>query len=230
MPSTPQDNFDDDYDLEDDYEEIYLEDATYADTDWDALDPALVHLHDSILEMTQEQLLLLELPALPDDVHRWAAARAWLSHDALDTFLRITRQLLEAPNTARSALLSYPDLRLEYALRLAAQDLTGALAALEPYAAEPNASPLELARHRALIHLDHGDPEAGLQLMLQAAREHSPKTPRAGLDLAEDLLQRQRLAMATRLLDATRARALELDMHDIADEAEDMVSIYKLLE
>lgn len=221
--------FDDDYALEDDYQEIYLEDATYTDTDWDELDPELVHLHDTILEMSPEQLLALNLKSLQDDVHRWAAARAWLGHDNLDQFLRLAAKLLEQPREKQSKLLSYPDIRLEYALRLASQDMIGALAALEDYAQHPQADALELARHRALIHIDHGDPEAGLQQMIQAVREHSAKTPRAGLDLAEDLLTRERLPHAIRLLEATIEHARAHKEPDLLAEAEDLLQMCKNL-
>ncbi len=218
--NTPDDApaYDDLYAWEDDYDDLYLDDATYNNTDWDKLDPELVNLHDTILEMNLEQLKALNLGDLTDDVHRWAAARAYAHQEQLSAFLDLARGLLETTANKRSKLLSYEDIRLEYALVLGNEDIQAALQALE----SSKADPVSLARTRAMIHICHGEPSLGLPFMHDAITKHSADTPRLGLDFAEDLMNQGQFQAASDLLDLTRTQATTLGAEDIAHEADDL--------
>ncbi|MEL6179989.1 MAG: hypothetical protein AAFS10_13605, partial [Myxococcota bacterium] len=111
--------FDDRETLEDNYDEYLRGELAYANLDWDDLDADQVSEHDALLEATPDVLSELDADAVDDDFLRWAMARAWRRHNNLHNALQLCAQILATPPDDRSALLSYPDLRLEYARLLA---------------------------------------------------------------------------------------------------------------
>lgn len=73
----------DDQTFDDDQYEGDAHEPGYTDHEWDTLDPAEVALHDSILEMSRDELAALDLSALTD-LQLWAAAQAYADLDEED--------------------------------------------------------------------------------------------------------------------------------------------------
>ncbi len=226
MTQSPDDQFDDQYDWEDDYTELHLEDATYADFDWDTLDPEITARHDAILDMSPEELDAID-PEVLDDFQRWAAARAWLGHDNPTHFIELTRRILDTPPADRSKLLSYPDLMLALARALAAEGQTPrAMVLLDEYGRQEGADPLELARHRGLLMLEDGRGDEGLKILLDAIKANAADEPEIGLHFAQDLLDLGHKPQARALLEATREIAAARADAELLREVEDTIAAY----
>jgi thioredoxin-like negative regulator of GroEL len=225
LPDLRSQELDDDYALEDRYRSYALEDAVYADFDWDSVEVSLVHRHDAILEMERADLEALDLAHPSDEVLRWAAARRWLELGEEARFAALLRDLLQTPPERRSALLSYPDLRLEQARFVGVKEPQAGLDALEAYRLDPRADGAEHARLRCLLLALRGpvgEAEAALREALDA---HAPKEPRLGLDVAEELMDLGRAEEAQAFLAVAGQKAKALGHSELVLEAQDLAAL-----
>ncbi len=216
-PSPTQDT----YLWEDEYPNIALEDFTYADMDWDEIDPALVNRHDAILEMSADELDQLDLEGA-QDLFRWAAARARLSQGSLDSFFFLARKILSTPQEKQSEHLSYPDICLEVARLMGSEDLNQALLLLQDYQKRKGADPVEYARYKALLLVDHQDPALGQRLLIDTMQQNTTRAAQLGSEFAEALIDRGRYTEAIAILEEAISMAERMADLGLADELRDI--------
>lgn len=203
--------FDDDYALEDNYDDYLRGELAYANIDWDDVDPDLVSEHDALLEATPEELAAQDADAL-GDLARWAMVRAWRRHGNLRNALRLCEQILATPLDDRSEHLSYPDLRLETARLLAEEGrFDDAHSALEAYRDDEGSQSVEYARARGVTLILQGRDSDGLDVLMEATDTFAESDPELSLHFADDLQQAGLTEALTAFLDRAIARLAEGD-------------------
>ena len=213
--------FDDVYSGEDDYPAIHDEDIAYAVFDWDELDAKIVARHDELLAMSAEEAAEVDLARTPD-LHRWALARVWARENALDRYVEVCASILETPGPDRSPWISYADVRIERARRLATLErFDEAFEELHRYQGEDKANVREYARYLGIITLLAGNLEEGTGLLREAIEENEAADPELALYLGDELLTLDLDGPAIAVYDAGIALARRRNMPDLLAELED---------
>lgn len=216
--------YDEHYPLEDDYLAIGDDDLAYATFDWDDLPPERVASHDALLALTYPEAAARSLDDL-DDLQRWAIARVLGRAADWDAYLHTCDRILASPYPDRDPCLAYPELRLERvrALNLL-QRFDDALATLDAYDAEPDASPLEGDRARGITLILAQQREAGLELLKHAITAYAERDPELALYLGDDLLHLNHPAEAAEIYRAGLTLASARRLHDLHVELTDALA------
>jgi tetratricopeptide (TPR) repeat protein len=156
----------------------------YSEVDWDSLPEKEVDKHNEIRAKGVAELDKLKTARL-SDFCRWAVARAYLDQGQDDKFHENALPLVSSKK--RSPALDYTDILLAIVSRCAKRGafeeafaLLGELGELAPD------EPLLERRFRALLTIQSGDKEAGLELLAQLAEERADSAAFL-LSIGEDL-------------------------------------------
>lgn len=173
-----------DSDIEDEFADFVDEELGYSEVDWDSLPEKEVDKHNEIRAKGLAELDKLKTARL-SDFCRWAVARAYLDQGQDDKFHENALPLVSSKK--RSPALDYTDILLAIVSRCAkrgafeeAFTLLGELNELAPD------EPLLERRFRALLTIQSGDKEAGLELLAQLAEERADSAAFL-LSIGEDL-------------------------------------------
>ncbi len=173
-----------DEDIEDEFADFVDEELGYAEIDWDTLPAKDVDKHNTIRQMTLKQAKAHKL-GRSSDFCRWALAKTFLGHGDIDAFHKTALPLITSKK--RSPALDYVDILLALVGRQAStSNFDAAFSLLDEVSKVATDEPGLERRFRAILTIQQGDAEKGLEMLASLAEEFASDGPFL-LSIGEDL-------------------------------------------